>query len=533
MRTLPSLFTSLRSAAPTVVAGLIVVAGLVAAAARPAPAMAVAIVPAGFTDVVVADTLPFPVGMAFLPDGRLLVTECKTARLKVIANGLVGDLGGPDSVDASTEEEGLLGVAVDPGWPARPYVYLFHDALDAHVWIARYNVTGDLSDGTSTNLVMWPGTRHLILRDIPDMLFNHNGGTVRFGPDGMLWTALAEDANACTAQDTVSLRGVILRMDVSGLPDGPGIADKAAITPPDNPFASHPHPNARLVWAIGLRNPFRFHIDPADGALYIGDVGHVLREEISVCDAPAMNFGWPFFEGTAVPFVNPCGGAMPPGLTFPIYEYPNPPAALASVIAGPVYRSPGGACAFPAEYEGDLFVVDHYEGVLRRLEKTAGSWAIADSVPGQPSATDWARSVGRVADFAIGPDGALWFLHYGTNFTNKTGQVRRICYTGPAGVVPRADTRHAVFAAPWPSPAYASVHLSYTLARAARVTLAVYDPAGRLVQRLVDGTLENAGVRTRTWDGRTTTGGRAPAGLYLARLVVDGESHERRFPLVR
>jgi len=504
-------------------------------ALRPVPAHALADLPTGFTDVVVADSLRFPVGMAFLPDGRLLVAEAKTARVRVLADGLLGDLGGPDSVDAGSEEEGLLGVAVDPGWPARPYLYLYHDAIDAHVWIVRYNVTGDLSDPSSTSLALVPSSKHVVLRDIPDLKPNHNGGTVRFGPDGMLYAALAEDANACTAQDTVSLRGVILRMDVSGLADGGGgPADKAAIAPPDNPYAGHANLNARLVWAIGLRNPFRFSIDPTDGTLYLGDVGHMQKEEIDVCDAPGLNFGWPHYEGTATMFLNDCGFGPPPDLRYPIHEYDNPPAALASVIAGPVYRDPGGACAFPPEYEGDLFFTDHYDGVLRRFKKVGGTWGFADSVNGQPSATDWGRQLGRVADFAVGPDGALWFVHYATSFKDSTGRIDRICYEAPVSDVPSQPRGGgATFAAPWPSPARGAASLAYTLPRDARVSLAIYDALGRRVRRLLDGELQPAGRRTVVWDGTGEGGERVPPGVYVARLAVDGETLERRVPLLR
>ena len=100
------------------------------------------------------------------------------------------------------------------------------------------------------------------MNDIPDNADNHNGGTVRFGTDGMLYVSLGEDAFPSAAQDTSTLRGVILRLDVSRLPDGPGSAARALVTPPGNPFGSTGGLNARLLWEYGLRNPFRLQVDP-------------------------------------------------------------------------------------------------------------------------------------------------------------------------------------------------------------------------------------------------------------------------------
>src|SRR5262249_22351244 len=140
-------------------------------------------------------------------------------------------------------------------------------------------------------------------------------------PDGMLYLSLGDDGNACAAQDTVALGGVVLRLDVSHLPDGPGgPPDPAQLVPADNPFASSPDPGERLVWVLGLKNPFRFHIDRNDGALYVADVGELQSQEIDRADAGGRDFGWPFFEG---PFTHVADCLPDTSATYgpPIYAY--------------------------------------------------------------------------------------------------------------------------------------------------------------------------------------------------------------------
>ena len=110
---------------------------------------------------------------------------------------------------------------------------------------------------------------------LPDLAAKHNGGTLRFGPDGMLYVGLGDDDSPCRAQDLTKLQGKILRLDVSSLPAGGGPAPRyAMLTPPDNAFVAHADSAARLVWALGLRNPFSFTIDAPTGCLVIGDVGN-------------------------------------------------------------------------------------------------------------------------------------------------------------------------------------------------------------------------------------------------------------------
>ena len=499
-----------------------------------------ATVPAGFSDVRAVTTGPtknldLPVGMAFLPDGRLIVIEQKSAKLRLFVDDT---LSGIDPVAAlpgvktAGGEQGLLGIAVDPGWPGRPYLYIHcDDASGPFIRISRYTAAGELTRVQDGHLTVDPATRFDLLNRLPDAASNHNGGTVRFGPDGMLYVSLGDDMNHCGAQDSSALVGKILRLDVSRLPPGPGgPPPRALITPPGNPFASSPDSSARLVWALGLRNPFRFAIDPADGALFIGDVGEGTWEEVSRVAGGGRNLGWPLREGPA-PFSYPCPNPLLAG-DAPIYAYDRT-GASASVIGGFVYRRPAGAqSGFPAAYEGDCFFSDYYRGFLRRLKRGGESWALADTVAGQPSVNDWGQGFARVSDWQIGPDGALWYCLQSVGFPSTVGEIRKIVAGAGLGVQPPVGLA-ASFARPVPTPAVSTALLRYSLVAQSRVSLRIYDAQGRLVRTVLPPSSQGAGPHQARWDGRDDDAHAARPGLYFARLEVDGASFAQRVPFLR
>ncbi|MGD8396372.1 MAG: PQQ-dependent sugar dehydrogenase, partial [Candidatus Eiseniibacteriota bacterium] len=479
---------------PAIAAARVTLAALVAiiclGAGLPAAVRAVVDLPDGFEDEEVAVGVIRPVGLAFLPDGRMLAIEHQQSaphetegQVQLIVGGTVVE---PpvlviDSVLVGNER-GLLGVAVDPGWPDRPYAYFYFNHLDGYCALRMYTATGDLNDPSSTDLSFT--SPYNILTDIPDETEYHQAGTLRFGSDGMLYVSTGDDASSCAAADSTTLLGTILRLDVSALPGaGSGPPDKSLITPPDNPFPG-PDPNARLAYCFGLRNPYHFSIDRVTGKLYIGDVGNASWEELDEA-AGGEYFGWPRREGA---HPGTLGGACPgdPGVD-PIWEYPHP-LGPASIIGGPLYRpAPGGGVHdFPPEYDGDVFYVEHYEGTMHRLTFDAGSgtWGLADPVPGQPAPDVWATGITRVADIQVGPDGAIYYAQV------FPGPIRRIVSTATAAVgegrdVPVAKP-HLAFS---PNPVRAGVAsaLRYVVSRPGRVSIDVYTVAGTHLLELWSG----------------------------------------------
>jgi glucose/arabinose dehydrogenase len=496
------------------------------------PARGQLTLPPDFADDLILGAIAQPVGMAFLPDGRLLFTERANARIRLIVNDAIAAVDPVitvPNVESAGGEQGLLGIAADPGWPARPYLYIHYDYSGSPtIRISRYTVGGDLAFTGDGSLTIDPLTRYDILTDIPDNASNHNGGTLRFGPDGKLYVSLGDDASSCQAQNLTVLAGKILRLDISGLPGGGGGPPaKSLITPADNPYVGNANANARLVGYWGLRNPFRFAIDPATGNLVIGDVGQSTEEELDYVSALGRNFQWPIYEGE-VPGPTTCAGVDSTTFTDPILAYPRTQGQ--AVNGGVIYRRPAvGANRFPPEYDGDIFYCDFYKPYVRRLKQTGGVWAPAFTT-GQPNANDWATGSIYVSDWLTAPNGSLWYCVLFSAGGAGPGQLRRIRYTGTTSVPPPPPVFE--FRSPYPSPSSGSVSFAYQLAAESEVRLAIYDLRGRLVREVLR-LPQGAGPHGAQWDGRDRHGRLAGAGVYVAALTVGGLRFERRFTLVR
>ena len=209
-------------------------------------------------------------------------------------------------------ETGMLSAALDPDFDQFPFIYMYWQT-DADIFegrVSRFPMTrgGEIdADG------------ELVILRLPQTGDSHFGGAIRFGPDGMLYLGLGDRAEAGAGAESAaalaSLAGKIIRIDVRDATE-----ETPYRVPPDNPFAGDPDARPE-IWALGLRNPWRMSFAP-NGDLFVADVGHVLREEVSIA-ARGANLGWPLFEGSlCVPEDKRlCDGAE--GYTFPIYEYPR------------------------------------------------------------------------------------------------------------------------------------------------------------------------------------------------------------------
>ena len=502
------------------------IALVLGAAAPAAPACAAVVVPSDFVDRLVAGDLVEPVNFDFLPDGRLLIVERATARIRLVVPGAIaqpGPVGTIPDVEAGFGDQGLLGIAVDPRWPASPYVYVHHTcASGPTIRIERWTLSGDLAHAAGGALTLDPQSRRDVLADLPSTLVEHNGGTLVFGPDSLLYAALGDDDVRCAAQDVHDYRGKILRLDVRGIPEGPGPAPPLPSLVPADSLVG-PDPVADLVWHLGLRNPWSFDFDPVSGAMAIADVGNSGWEEIDIVPSGRRNFGWPMFEGPAEYDANCAPGAMA-DVTSPDYAYPHAGGgALSAVILGGVCRpaSAGPPGAFPAAYWSDVFFLDLYTGRLRRLKNVSGGWTIAAPVAGQPSADDWGTGFQYVPRMRFGADGALWYVGGSTlhRIAARDALVGVPPVTRPG---PGALARSAA-----PNPASGAVAFTLTLPRPGAARLDVFDADGRLVRRLADAP-EEAGTVRRTWDGRGEHGERVRPGVYFARLAVSGQATAQR-----
>lgn len=224
-------------------------------------------------------------------------------------------------------EPGLLSIAFAPDYASSGLFYVFYNttAGNGDIRIAefrRHATDPDLAEPYSER----------VLLTIPKPWENHNGGMLQFGPDGFLYASVGDGDSGILnppgffAQRRDELLGNILRID-------PRTGDPYAI-PADNPFVEIDGVRPE-VWAYGLRNPWRFWIDPDTGSMFVGDAGNERQEEIDLVTRgqSGLNFGWPCFEGS-LPFdpTVTCDGPVAP-----LLEYPRAAGACA-VIGGPVVR---------------------------------------------------------------------------------------------------------------------------------------------------------------------------------------------------
>jgi glucose/arabinose dehydrogenase len=281
--------------------------------------------------------------------GRLFIVE-QPGRIRVLKNGQFNPAPFLDitaRVGSRGSEQGLLGLAFHPKFAQNGYFYVNYTDLDGNTHLSRFTASGDSADPAS----------EMELLGVKQPFANHNGGALAFGPDGYLYIGLGDGGSSGdpydNAQSFGTWLGKILRLDVN-TPETPyGV-------PMTNPFNDQ---RLSEIWALGLRNPWRFSFDAATGDLWIGDVGQNLWEEIDFVPAGShggLNFGWNRMEAT-----HPFKGSPQPEFTAPVTEYPH--GAECSVTGGYVYRG----AALPA-WQGVYFYGDYCSGKIWGLPSPPG-----------------------------------------------------------------------------------------------------------------------------------------------------------------
>lgn len=321
------------------------------------------------TDIVTG--LEIPWALAFAPDGSLLVTERERGRILRVADGTITPLSGPGAealaaLARDRGEGGLLGIALLPSDPTVVYVYQTRDGDNA---VLRMTLSGDeLSVPVE------------VLTGIP-VASNHNGGRLKFGPDGFLYVTTGDAANGNLSQDRDSLAGKTLRIVADG-------TDADGSPAPGNPFDSE-------VWSWGHRN-VQGIAWVADGRMFASEFGQGDVDELNQVTAGA-NYGWPTVEGLDRSPAGTVLGATVDGLTYPVIEWRPTSSASPSGIA--------------ATREA-IYIAGLRGEALFRVPLTA------DGV-GTPTAL--VTDLGRIRDVVVGPDGALYLA---TNNTDGRGTPR-------------------------------------------------------------------------------------------------------------
>lgn len=322
-------------------------------------------------------------------DNRIFIVE-QQGRIKIIDNG---QLIAAPFLDITARvlgggERGLLSVAFHPQYRTNGFFYVYFTGSAGEIRIERYTVS------TNANVAN-PSSAKVILT-VPHPRSNHNGGLAMFGPDGMLYLGLGDGGGGGdpdrNGQNPNTLLGALLRIDVNA-------ADPYGI-PAGNPFVGRTDAKPE-IWAIGLRNPWRFSFDRQAGLLYIADVGQVLWEEVNVVSAtrPGVNYGWNIMEASSCYNATTCNRQ---GLELPAFEYGHGDGSC-SVTGGFVYRG----AALP-EIAGHYFYSDYCRSVIRSFNYQ--NVAVTDSrvwdIP----------QVGSIASFGEDAAGELYV-------TSAAGQV--------------------------------------------------------------------------------------------------------------
>jgi glucose/arabinose dehydrogenase len=286
--------------------------------------------------------------------GRIFVVE-KRGTIRIVRDGARVErpfLDITDRVGSDASERGLLSVAFHPEYRENGRLFVNYTDKNGDTVIARFQTTAepDAADAASEQ----------VLLKIEQPAANHNGGLVKFGPDGFLYIGMGDGGRAGdpwgNAQNPDALLGKMLRIDVDN-------GDPYAI-PADNPFRSGG--GRPEIWATGLRNPWRFSFDRADGRLFIADVGQNEFEEVNVQPASAagLNYGWNVTEGQECYQQRGCDTAT---FAMPVAQYSHSEGC--SVTGGYVYRG----AAFPA-LAGTYIFGDYCSGRIWTLREAGGSW---------------------------------------------------------------------------------------------------------------------------------------------------------------
>jgi len=317
---------------------------------------------------------------------RLFVVE-KTGGIRVLKDGVLL----PDPfLDLSAQvssgsEQGLLGLAFDPEYAVNGRFVVHYTDLAGNTALSRFQVSADPDRAD-------PASEQLILA-ATQPASNHNGGQVAFGPDGFLYLGLGDGGSSGDpegrGQDLSELLGSILRIDMR-------TGDPYTV-PADNPFVGNP--NARPeVWSYGLRNPWRFSFDRANGDLYIADVGQSQLEEVDVSTAAdgagrGVNYGWSIMEASRCFRGSECDRT---GLTLPVLEYSHQEGC--SITGGYVYRG----SAIPA-IQGHYFYSDFCQRWVR-------SFRYANGVAGEETSWPALSAGGTIVSFGEDAAGEMYIL---------------------------------------------------------------------------------------------------------------------------
>ncbi len=356
-----------------------------------------------------------PVAIRFAHDGhdRMFIVE-QAGHIRVLHNGVVSTfLDISDRVRSPAvgggNEQGLLGLAFPPDFANKGYFYVDYTRRapvnDGATVLSRFHLSPTVPPSGPNNSAS--AASEEILLTLAQPYENHNGGDVHFGPDGYLYFALGDGGSGGDpgnrAQNPTNLLGKMLRLDV----ESPVMAPSTYRVPVDNPFVGNPAV-APEIWALGLRNPWRWSFDSLTGDIYIGDVGQNAYEEIDFQPAGTggLNYQWRRYEGF---HDHNTGTAITVGVSTPPILETRRADGDRSITGGHVYRG----SRFP-RMEGVYIFADYLSGRAYAAQRQGTNWLMR-SYPG---------IVANVATFGEDEAGNLYLSNLGNGLVYEVRDSR-------------------------------------------------------------------------------------------------------------
>jgi glucose/arabinose dehydrogenase len=311
--------------------------------------------------ILFADGFSNPVEMQNVGDDRLFIVE-KRGVIEILQ--LDGTTNPTPFLDIQSivltpggnyDERGLLGLAFHPDYINNGYFYVNYIDNFGNTQISRFSVS------TSDPSIADPDSEFQIL-EVEQPYINHNGGCLRFGPEGYLYIGLGDGGSAGDpenrSQNLQTLLGKMLRIDIDNTEGSTNYA-----VPSNNPFVGDPNALDE-IWSYGLRNPWRFSFDSETDELWIGDVGQGSIEEIdrAAATVSGQNYGWRCYEGTQE--YNTSGCPNQSELTFPVAEYSHS-GGNCSITGGYVYRG-----EIYENFLGIYFYADFCSGEIGTIDQS-------------------------------------------------------------------------------------------------------------------------------------------------------------------
>lgn len=507
-----------------------------------------------------ATGLSKPLWVTHAGDDRLFVVQ-RQGVIKIIADSMqvlpTPFLNLTSQVTSTNSEQGLLGLVFDPGYVDNGYFYVYyiHGSGAGTSRISRFQVSTDpnVADPTS----------EVILYTVPQPYWNHNGGCLQFGPDGYLYCGFGDGGSANdpsgNGQNLGTALGSMIRIDVSQ-------HDSTYAIPPDNPFVGA-QDTLPEIWASGLRNPWRYSFDRLTGDMWIGDVGQNAWEEVDFWpagDNSGPNFGWRCREGLVpTPAVSQAGCTASGPFVEPVAAFGHGTQGWCSVIGGYVYRGPSfprlygkyiftdycqsdfitfgenfaldtllsspvnGTSAIGEDMAGELYVVDHEHGTVKKIVDACPMPAPVVSYDGETLSSTMANSWQWLLDGVVIPGATGQTLApVGNGFYQVRANLGSSCVlisdsvlVTNTGIHEMGNFSPSIF----PQPAHATVELRSDQIGKPEYALELVDAAGQTIRTTVwPSHLSSISIDVRD----------LAEGTYVVRGQAEGKQNWARMILV-